>query len=224
MTKWFPTYYFFYNLPVMSVRITERMQTRMDKIRSMRRPEAQPYFHFPELLPSERLSYRPLGYDNYLTLSELFIDDSSPYTNPEFKQLERIELYVVSLLEFAQYSPKRCGKDWIVHQIGSDLPVGVVHIYDLTKETQRDSHRNCTIGFAIAAPYRRQGFAKEAVGHLTSYIFQHFDLTHILAYTIKENQPSQQLLNNLGFRRNDQDYTHPDHYAFFEMERPFIGG
>ncbi len=208
----------------MSVRITDRMQVRMDKIRSMRRPEAQPYFHFPELLPSERLSYRPLGYDNYLTLNELFINDDSPYTNPEFKQLERIELYVVSLLEFAQYSPKRCGKDWIIHLAESGAPIGVVHMYDLTKETHKDSHRNCTIGFAIAAPYRRRGFATEAVDHLTTYIFQHFNLTHILAYTTKDNQPSQKLLSNLGFIRNDQDYSHPDHYAFFEKEYPSTGG
>ncbi len=203
----------------MSVRITKKMQLRMDKIRSMRRPEAQPYFYFPELLPSERLLYCPLDYNNYLTLNELFLDDDSPHTNPEFKQLERIEQYVVSLLEFAQYSPKRCGKDWIIHLADSNLPIGVIHLYDLTKETRLNNHLNCTIGFAIAAPYRRNGYAFEAVYHLLQYIFNNFDLTHILAYTTHDNVPSQQLLQKLRFKRNDQDYSHPDHYAFFELSK-----
>ncbi|GJM31176.1 MAG: hypothetical protein DHS20C18_01770 [Saprospiraceae bacterium] len=202
----------------MSERITPRMQIRMKKIRSMRRPDAEPFFHFPDLPNSERLTYQPLGYNNYMTLNELFAEDDSPFANPEFKELERIELYVVSLLEFARYSPRRCGQDWIIHLAETGTAVGVLHLYDFTKEPFGNRDQKCSIGFAIAAPFRRKGYALESIGNLLTYIFQHFEMIQVLAYTTRDNLPSQSLLKRLCFSPNDQDYDHPDHYAFFELK------
>lgn len=202
----------------MKQELSPKMQDKIAFYRSMRRKEAKPFFEFPVLPPSLRLKYVPLDYSNYHTLHELFGEDDNRFVNVEFKEKERIGIYVVDLREFAKYSPKRGAFDWLIYL--DDQAVGVIHLYDLTREKRDDKYKRCTIGFSIAKAYRRNGFASEAIHHLTTYVFEHFaDIDKVIAYTFPDNIASIGVLQKLGFAPNSSDYLFSERYSFFEKSR-----
>lgn len=205
----------------MKAYISPDMQEKIDFYRSMRRPEAVPFFNFPAISPSQRLTYIPLGYENFEVLFDLFKADDNRFVNPEFKDKERIGIYVVGLKEFAKYSPKRGAHDWILYH--QEAPIGVLHLYDFSKEKRDGKHQKCTIGFAIAKPYRRLGFGAEAIAQGINYIFSNFESVNcIMAYTYLDNEASIGILTKLGFLPNTSDYAHHSRYAFFEKFRQIL--
>lgn len=202
----------------MEQQLSQKMQDKIAFYRSMRRKEAKPFFEFPPLSPSARLEYLPLDYDNYHILHELFGQEDNPFVNLEFKEKEKIGSYVVDLREFAKFSPKRGAFDWLIYY--EDMPIGVIHLYDLTREKIDDKYKRCTIGFSIAEKYRRLGFASEAILHEMNYIFDHFpDIENILAYTYPDNEASIGVLRKLGFLPNTTDFLATYRYSFFEKKK-----
>ena len=194
------------------------MQEKIAFYRSMRREEARPFFDFPPLLPSARLQYQPLDYDNYEILYQLFAEEDNPFLNIEFKEKEKIGIYVVDLHEFAKFSPKRGAFDWLIYWKGR--PIGVLHLFDLSRERADEKYKRCTIGFSIGKPFRRNGFASEAISHQIEYVFEHFkDIDRIIAYTFPDNEASIGVLKKLGFTSNFKDYLSTDRYSFFEKWR-----
>ena len=199
----------------MKPELSPEMNDKITFYRSMRRPQAAPFFNFPVLPPSRRLVYVPLGYDNYEVIHTLFQEDDNRFVNQEFKDKKRIGIYVVDLKEFARYSPKKGAYDWLLYD--QNTPIGVLHLYDFTQEKLDSKYKRCTIGFAIGKPYRQQGFAAEAIQQGVSYIFKHFEeIEKVLAYTYPDNTASIKLLEKLGFRANTIDYMPQDRYTFFE--------
>jgi len=55
------------------------------------------------------------------------------------------------------------------------------------------------IGYHVLAPYRRRGYAAEAVGALLSWAFDHAGVHTVVAQTAVDNAPSLALLAKLGF-------------------------
>lgn len=199
----------------MKPELSPEMNDKIAFYRSMRRPEATPFFDFPILPPSKRLTYVPLEYHNYEVIHTLFQEDDNPFVNKEFKDKNRIGIYVVDLKEFARYSPKKGAYDWLLYE--QDTPIGILHLYDFTQEKIDGKYKRCTIGFAIAKPFRRQGFAAEAIAQGVDYIFQHFKkIERVLAYTYPHNTASIKLLTKLGFRVNRVDYLPQGQYTFLE--------
>ena len=202
----------------MKEQLSQKMQDKIAFYRSMRRKEARPFFEFPPLLPSSRLHYAPLDYDNYQVLHELFAAEDNPFVNLEFKEKEKIGIYVVDLREFAKYSPKRGAFDWLIYL--DDQAIGVLHLFDLSREKANEKFKRCTIGFSIGKEFRRKGFAFEAIAHQIEYIFTHFkDIERIIAYTFPNNAASIGVLQKLGFTSNSKDYLSTDRYTFFEKQR-----
>lgn len=187
--------------------------------RARRPADLDPAFHFPPQRASLRLQYTPVDYDNYHILHELFHQDDWPFINKHFKDRERLDEYVVILKEWVQYSVKYCACDWIIYRSADRAPIGVLHLYDLSRIGKGKNDHRCTIGFAIQNGYRRQGYAAEAVHNLLSYIFRHFHVDSVLAYTALHNEPTLQLLRKLSFRRQTNGYNNTEHFAFFEMNR-----
>ena len=202
----------------MEKQLSQKMQDKIAFYRSMRRKEAKPFFEFPPLLSSARLRYLPLDYDNYHVLHELFGEEDNQFVNLEFKEKEKIGNYVVDLREFAQFSPKRGACDWLIYY--GEEAIGVIHLYDLTRERLHNKYKRCTIGFSIAREYRRHGFASEAILHQKEYIFEQFPaIESIIAYTDPDNKASINLLRKLGFELNTTDFLPTDRYSFFEKKR-----
>ena len=56
------------------------------------------------------------------------------------------------------------------------------------------------IGYSVLPQFQRRGYAFEAVQALTTWAFSHGSVERVIAETLPELEPSQQLLRKLGFR------------------------
>ncbi|MDX1934316.1 MAG: GNAT family protein [Capsulimonadales bacterium] len=61
--------------------------------------------------------------------------------------------------------------------------------------------RQAEIGYTLARPHQRRGYAREAVRAFCGYLFDDLQLHRLIAYTSTENVRSVRLLESLGFRR-----------------------
>ncbi len=184
----------------------------------------EPAFPFCDLPPSERLTYQLLTTDNYHRLHQLFRNDLNGFVDERFKVMSELEHYVNYQMEFARYSTRRGGCDWLF--IRDNHYAGVLHLYDLSREQTADRHRRCTIGFATAGAFRRHGLTREAVLHLVGYLFSSFDMKQILSYTRKDNLAAIGLLEGLGFTGYEPDHWWEDlqpGYRYFHLLREQSG-
>jgi ribosomal-protein-alanine N-acetyltransferase len=65
---------------------------------------------------------------------------------------------------------------------------------------RRRAAMTATVGYWVGRPYTRQGYARAAVCAVISHAFQSMQLERIEAATLPHNEPSKQLLRQLGFR------------------------
>jgi RimJ/RimL family protein N-acetyltransferase len=179
--------------------LSEKTLENIKMYRQMRRPKAKPWFDFKSLPDSERLSYKLLNWRNFTTYLKLFEKDRSPFVMDDFKTRKAMEQYTLFMLESNRFSGKRGGCDWIVY-LKDKTPIGVLHIYDLNFEIYEGKHPKPQFGYAIAEPFRKQGYAFEATTHLLNLIPNQFKRYEVLANTHKNNEASISLLEKLGFK------------------------
>jgi RimJ/RimL family protein N-acetyltransferase len=158
-----------------------------------------PRFDYQNLPDTERLSYELLTWDNFKNFLPLFENDPHPFVMDDFKTLDKLEMYAVSQLEYNWYSFKRGACDWFLRLKTTGELVGVLHLYDLNWEFMNGKHPHCCVGYAIAEPYRRQGFAMEATAHLLEQIPLLFRRYIVRAVPEGDNTVSRSLLEKLGF-------------------------
>ncbi len=179
--------------------LSEKNLETLKMYRQMRRPKAKPLFDFSNLPDSERLSYKLLNWRNFTTYLKLFEKDESPFVMDDFKTRKAMEQYTLFMLEGNRFSGKRGGCDWIIY-LKNKKPIGILHLYDLNFEIYDGYHPKPQFGYAIAEPFRKNGYAFEAVTHLLNLIPKQFKRYEILANTHKNNEASINLLQKLGFR------------------------
>jgi RimJ/RimL family protein N-acetyltransferase len=87
-----------------------------------------------------------------------------------------------------------------------------VHLFDFSLETHWAAC--CTLGFAIAAPFRRKRYATEAMQNLMCYAHTYHQKTSFLVYTAQENLPSNAFVQSLNMvlANEDYDYDETDNY------------
>jgi RimJ/RimL family protein N-acetyltransferase len=176
---------------------------------------------FPPVPPSHRLIYEPLDKHNLFAVGEMFRGDDSPFVQGEYRDSRELEAYLEAHLRFTRCSITKGGCDWLFRHAENGQYVGLFNVYDLNRESpvRGDYPRKCTIGFATRAEYRRQGFTAEAIENFLAYIFRHFEVAYVLAYTLKENKASAALLRKMNFSPNQADYLFHDRYNYFERFR-----
>jgi RimJ/RimL family protein N-acetyltransferase len=69
-----------------------------------------------------------------------------------------------------------------------------------------DIPERCTIGFAIAAPFRRNYYATEALKNLFQYAHKNHGKKKFLAYTPLQNEPSNAFLRSLDMSLENEEY------------------
>lgn len=158
-----------------------------------------PAFPYQDLLPSARLSYELVGWNNVRTYLTLFEADPSPFVDARFKQRPALEQYAVDLLTDLRHSWKRGAADWLVRRRADGQTIGVLHLYELSCETFPDYVPHCCVGYALAAPFRRQGYGFEALGQLLEQASQLFGRTEARALSDATNVASQALLRKCDF-------------------------
>jgi RimJ/RimL family protein N-acetyltransferase len=175
-------------------------------------------FRFPAMPRSRRLRFKRVEKKDGDAIFNAFCRDDNPFVSIEFKDREKAN-------DWADYSAtgafrsKHAGCDWLMYDDNNRL-VGLLHYYDLSRETFNNNHKRCSIGITIAAPFRRQGYGEEAVVALLRYILtKQPDIDHILAYTDKRNTASASLFRKLGFSENVTDYLRHDDFYYFTLTR-----
>ena len=156
-------------------------------------------FAYQSLPPSGRLTYELVGWHNFAAYLSLFAADPSPFVDARFKSRAALEAYAASLLTDLRYSWKRGACDWLVRDRARGQPVGVLHLYDLSRETIGDWRPHCAVGYALAAPHRQQGYGTEALTQLLAQAPALFEQTEARAISVTTNAASEALLRRVGF-------------------------
>lgn len=164
------------------------------------------WFPFNNLPDSERLRYELTQWNNYSDYLSLFQYDDSPFVDTRFRSKELLDEYAVGLLEIMYYDAKRGGCDWIV-KLHSGQPVGILHLYHLNRELIDGEHSPCSIGYAIAEPFRKQGYGYEILLHLLHHVRMTFNRNQVRASTLPHNASSIRLLQKAGFQLVYADLT-----------------
>jgi RimJ/RimL family protein N-acetyltransferase len=165
----------------------------------IRWPGAKPRPCYQNLPDSVRLSYELLSWDNYETMLDLFGNDTNPFVMPNLREKAQYDQYAAFQLATGRYSGKHGACDWFL-KLKNGVYVGVLHLYDVSFELIDGKRYPCSCGYAIAEPFRCQGYAEEALRHLLSQLPTSFKLYQVEAEPLRENAASVALLKKVGFR------------------------
>ena len=158
-----------------------------------------PSFPYQDLPPSARLAYELVGWSNVGAYLPLFAADPSPFVDARFKHRAALETYAVALLTDLRYSWKRGGCDWLMRRRAGGGALGILHLYDLSHEIIGPQVPHCSVGYAVAAPLRRQGYGLEALRHLLVQAAGLFGRTEARALSADGNLASDALVRRSGF-------------------------
>ncbi|MBZ6494817.1 GNAT family N-acetyltransferase [Natrinema longum] len=90
-----------------------------------------------------------------------------------------------------------CGDDTVDLLIVADsTPIGTIGLFEFDWEA-----RTAEIGYWIAPDHHEQGYGTEATERVVRYAFDQLGLHRISAHVFEFNEPSQRLLEALGFTR-----------------------
>lgn len=177
-----------------------------EELNKKRTAQGQGTLHyFPPLQDSKRLSYEILTPNNYIPIFNMFYGDDTPFVDERFKLVATAKKYAQFVANSAN-SAKNGGCDFLIKLKGTDTYVGILHLFDYSLETFSDIPQRCTFGFAIAKPYRQNGYATEAVRHLINYAHIHHQKTKFIAYTNTQNVLANAFLCSLGMVLSNNDY------------------
>ncbi|MDO4333263.1 MAG: GNAT family N-acetyltransferase [Eubacteriales bacterium] len=101
---------------------------------------------------------------------------------------------------------------WLVVEKESGRPVGMAGLQ------MRDGFETPELGFAIASPYRRKGYAQEACRAVLQYAKEELELDRVRAVVDQDNFKSRRLCEKLGFTVDNVAETDGRMCIFYEME------
>lgn len=148
-------------------------------------------------------------------------------------------------LRLLELSQEECARRWLPSQVYQDEPhatAGIKYLiarFDLQTSPLTNAfvfgieHRHSgrligraglsplfgsvEVGFGIATPEQRKGYATEGVDAVCGWAFEHFSLEAILGVMDVENVPSQQVLIRCGFKPREKKSL-----RFQGIERPVV--
>ena len=162
------------------------------------------------------LEFEMFDENNYLEILRIFEGEDNPFFMDYYRNRKDLEQYKIGLLEYNRFSSNHAGCDWLVKLKGTNTYIGILHLYELSLETFLNRHKRCTIGFAFGQQYRRKHYGTEAVQYFCQFIFSHFKMNCILAYTDKRNSSSIAFIRQLNFIQCDEKYS-AERLHFFEL-------
>ncbi len=171
-------------------------------------------FHFPAIPSLPDYTFESLDSTNFDQLYGLFANDASPFVDSRFKTYDGAKEYAKELSFCGAYMPKHGGHDWLFKT--STEYAGILHLYDLSKETFAQNHKRAWIGFATKASFRGQHKTLAVVKHFINSIFvlyPHINFIH--AATAVDNIISQNFLIKLGFIVDTQERLSKEETFYF---------
>jgi len=173
---------------------------------------------FDKVNPSKRLVYELVDETNVVKLLKIFKEDDNPYLTEDFKDLKKLKKYYKEMQEMRIKKSKHAGHDWLIRLKDSDTYIGVISIYELSREQIGDLDRKCSLGFAIGNNYQRNYYATEAVQNIFDFVKNNLGRSLVLAYIQDGNVPSKLLLQKLGFEDVTEEYMGGPDVRFYHLE------
>ncbi len=183
------------------------------------------FFSFSEIPPFKNFSFEKLTEQNFEQLYLLFEGDSSPFVDERFKSYEGAKEHARFISICGAFSPKHGCQDWLF-KLNNEY-AGILHLYDLSRETFADHHKQAWIGFATAEKYRKSGVSFRAVNYFINYIFDNYKvIDSIYSMTLHENKIARAFIKKCGFALDEADRLSKDHTFFVrkrdEVENDFV--
>ena len=107
-----------------------------------------------------------------------------------------------NLLKLMNSFPAGTPGNWYQLAIERQVQPGIIG--DCVFQILAHDHRQARIGFTLAQPFQKKGYATEAVKCLLTYLFDELHLHRVSAVCDAENIASARLLERLGMRREGQ--------------------
>ncbi len=127
----------------------------------------------------------------------------APFVDERFKTYEGAKEYANDISFCGAYMPKHGGQDWLFKTPTGEYG-GILHLYDLSKETFAKNHKRAWIGFATKTSLRGQHITGDVVKHFINYIFNSYqNIYFIHSMTDKHNVVAQKFLIMLGFMNDE---------------------
>jgi RimJ/RimL family protein N-acetyltransferase len=173
---------------------------------------------FDKVKPSARLEYELLNESNLNKLLQIFQEDDNPYVTEDYKDLKKLKKHYKYMQELRTSQSKLAGHDWLIKLNDTQTYIGVISIYELSRETINDNDCKFTIGFAIGNVYHRNYYATEAIIHFFNFAKDVLGRSLALAYIQDGNQPSKELFKKLGFEDVTDEYMGGPDVRFYHLE------
>lgn len=173
---------------------------------------------FDVVKPSVRLEYELVEESNVIKLLKIFKEDDNPYVTEDYKDLKKLKKYYKYMQQLRTSQSNLAGHDWLIKLKDTQIYIGVISIYELSRETINDHDHKFTIGFAIGNAYHRNYYATEAILHLFDFAKNVLGKSLALAYIQDGNRPSKQLFQKLGFEDVTDEYMGGPDVRFYHLE------
>lgn len=98
---------------------------------------------------------------------------------------------------------------WAIERQDTNEFIGFVGLHRQPENSGIPNAPMTEIGWRLARPHWRKGFALEAAQQAMQFAFGELALRHLYAFTTITNQPSQRLMLKLGMHNLNQDFNHP---------------
>ncbi len=173
---------------------------------------------FDKLKPSERLEYELMDESNMVQLLRIFKEDDNPYVTEDYKDLKKLKKYYKEMQQLRITQSKLAGHDWFIRLKDTGTFIGVISIYELSRETINENDRKCSLGFAIGDAYQRHHYATEAIYNIFEFVKNELGRSLVLAYTQDGNLASKLLLQKIGFEDVTDEYMGGPDVRFYHLE------
>lgn len=174
------------------------------------------------LLRTSRLQLRPLQ-ESELAAFAAYRSDPEVARYQSWSAPYSLEQARVFLKDMNRAQPGTPGH-WFQLAIERQTQPGLIG--DCAFQVLQDDERQAQIGYTLARPFQKQGYAAEAVRALLDFLFSEYGLHRITAVCDALNVPSARLLERIGMRREGQFLENVwfkgawgDEYSYAILER-----
>lgn len=149
-------------------------------------------------LTTDRLLLRPLiAADRH----EIYITRTDPLLNryvnkPETKSMDDVDQYIEKITLGIE---KQEWIYWVISMKENGKFAGTISLWNIEPEKEK-----AEIGYALLSEFHGKGIMNEALNSVIDYGFNMIQLQLIEAYVHKDNTPSKNLLNRLGFKHLEE--------------------
>lgn len=169
------------------------------------------------IINSNRLYIRELSLDDFETLYSIyqkdeikkFVDNISDSKEEEFQKLVAYIQNIYRYYNYGLWGVYLNHNNKLIGKCGIELKVN----HEITEYE---------IGFFLDPTYWGNGYASEFVKAVIDYSFQKLNISNIVAYIDSKNNPSQRLVEHIGFYKTHEFQKNLDLIYKYNIKNPII--